>query len=332
MKRILVSVLSFVMVILSCVIAPNATGITMWNSMENNKDLVVTDDIGFETTCLYKYNAITGRVSRYIFDFSEYAVSSVAVGEEYVSSAYTPYDHVESRGIIGQDDRDPVTNVSESPYCKVVKMKMTFENEQGQVKNTQGTGFIVGPNLVITAAHVIVYPEYGFWPVSCNVYTEYLNDSTYEEESSVIEYIIHKEMYDHSANRTNYDWAILRTDSDIGNRQGWFGFGFHYTFSNFVDTDIKTVGFPGDLPTTPSAMYECDGKITACPTKYLAYHNADTRGNQSGSPIYDTDQDQIVWAVHNAGGTSYNVSQKITPELFYVIKKEKQESIAEWNA
>ena len=325
MKKILVSVLTVIMVVVSCVITPNAAGATVLDSEYS----IVTNDIGFETTRLYKYNAITGRVSRYIFDFSEFAVGSVAEGEANVSSAYTPYDHVESRGIIGQDDRDPVTNVSESPYCKVVKMKMTFENEQGQVANTQGTGFILGPNLVMTAAHVIIYPDYGFWPVECKVYTEYLNDSTYEEESSVIEYIIHKEMYDQSTNRTNYDWAILRTDTDIGNRQGWFGYGFHYTIADFEDTEIITVGFPGDLPTNPSAMYVCEGTITSCPTKYLAYLDADVMGNQSGSPVYDADQ--IVWAVVNASSSAYNVSQKITPELFYVIKKEKQESMAEWN-
>ena len=62
--------------------------------------------------------------------------------------------------IVGDDDRQPVTNTLRAPFRWICKLWSVF-GSSGQAAVGQATGFIVDPDTIITAGHVIDDPNEG---------------------------------------------------------------------------------------------------------------------------------------------------------------------------
>ena len=58
-------------------------------------------------------------------------------------------------GIIGRDDRQPVTNTLDVPLRWICQIWIRRRDSNGKITDTGGTGVLVGPRHVLTAAHAI---------------------------------------------------------------------------------------------------------------------------------------------------------------------------------
>ena len=55
--------------------------------------------------------------------------------------------------IIGTDDREMIANTKKAPYKYIGKLEVGYESG----KSDEGTGFLVGKSLVLTAAHCVYF-------------------------------------------------------------------------------------------------------------------------------------------------------------------------------
>ncbi len=261
-----------------------------------------------------------------------YSYPPVSVAEEPLNGygiepAYTPDAVSGSNGGIGTcaligdldengnpiDDRDIVQNVSVSPYTKVVYLKLIFSD--GYI--THGTGFILGPDLVMTSCHLVYMTNHGGYVDEIEVYTEVNGSLSTNPASKSIKLTI--PTYGKNG-QYDYDWAYFVTADPIGHDQGWFGFGYAAT----EGTAISVTGYPNMYMYTESGTLILDSS-----NSNICYYDVDTTGGQSGSPIYDSGQ--IVWGVHKGGyNGTHNVGIRIAPYLFNYLQSAKQEGIDKW--
>jgi V8-like Glu-specific endopeptidase len=139
---------------------------------------------------------------------------------EYVTPAFSPEGTVviEPYSIIGSDDRIQVSPNS-FPYSAVMYLALGQDTTGNGVANSwgHGTGFIEGPDLLVTAAHCIWsgtngwveemrvhYKQNGssknsnyYYPLNWNIPTEYTSSLNY-----------------------NYDWAVVTMQTNLGDSSG----------------------------------------------------------------------------------------------------------------
>lgn len=235
--------------------------------------------------------------------------------------------------ILGSDDRSLVTNTRSWPYRGIVKMYMTFNNvlkkSDGKYYNRTyvGTGFMEGPNLMVTAGHCaysdvtsdgdyedgISNPRF---PDSIRVYagvngsSEISSSYIYYAEVSIIN--IQKEYYENPS--FDYDWSAMQLDRNLGNQTGYYG-----KISNWYSENapVYSYGYPGDKPAT---MWETHGNLVGKSTYRYSY-NFDTVGGQSGSPVFMTSDTgaTYVCGIHTSGGSSSNGATRINSFIFHYL-------------
>ncbi|MGN1444751.1 MAG: trypsin-like serine peptidase [Eubacteriales bacterium] len=269
--------------------------------------LLVTFYIPIDVSCEEKENTI------------EMPYDVVASDESSTSSSSTP------RSVIGNDDRSLVTNVSASPYKKIVFLRSTFPD--GTV--VRGTGAILGYDLVLTAAHVLYRETYGGQATSVRVYFEVDGIRPPETADATSFYIYVPPEYING--ETENDWGFFRTSSNIGSQKGWFGFSYSTTF----DDPLSITGYPDTAPNGSYSyhMYTHSGYVTVSSSNSIVLtYTIDTSAGQSGAPIYDSDQ--FVWGVHYAGTNngSYNKGRRIDGPMFEKLRQAKQEGALLWGS
>ena len=288
-----------------------------------------------ENMYMTHYYPAIGRTEAYTYTFDS-ATRATYSNDTQISfeSPYTPptkaiHSSGSSRSLIGEDNRSLVEDVTQSPYCKIVYIRAVYS-----YGTRRGTGVLIGPDLVLTCGHLIYDIDTDEWAESYEIYTEATNPANYEEFCYALRVTVHNNYINNS--NYYYDWAFIQTSTDIGHRQGWMGFSYHATPSDFVGADIEIAGYPSTNPQTGQShnldMYTHTNTVIACPNKYQVHTYTDATEGQSGAPYFD--ENQFVWAVHKGGNSNnnptYNVGIKIIPELFHVLRAAKNEGIAKW--
>jgi len=143
-----------------------------------------------------------------------------------------------------------------------------------------GTGFLEGYDVVGTAGH-------NMWDSSMNGLAKEMR--TYVRLNNAVfggtfYYPLTWTMstaYTNSGN-TNYDWASVTMQNNLGSANGWFGKG--WSSGDINGKSVTISGYPG---TYQGFQYKHSG-TTSGSTTYQVNHNVDTTGGQSGSPVYDS--------------------------------------------
>ena len=195
----------------------------------------------------------------------------------------------------------------------------------------QGTAFLQGDNIVLTAAHCVygdpttsesgyednIYnPRFAdcvFLYFGCENVYDYLEGEDYDYYTEVEEINIEYAYFNNEDAR--HDWALLVIDENFGQTLGWYSRKSNW----FVqDSTVFTYGYPGDKAF--GTMWECSGQMHAYDWDFYEY-TIDTYGGQSGSPIFETDSNGDVYMVgiHVRGGTNYNKAIKINSLIFAYI-------------
>ncbi len=155
------------------------------------------------------------------------------------------------------------------PYCAILRIFTEFTNLKKQKEEDSGSGFLIGPRHLLTAAHVIFSEE---WKVWANFIAIVPPEGGEERIYAYRAYSFH-----------DCDMALLLLDRSVGNEVGWFGISHYNQLGAFVEKEANSTGFPakynGDMLTAKGKFLECEDE------EEIKFHIDITEG-QSGGPVW----------------------------------------------
>lgn len=198
--------------------------------------------------------------------------------------------HKGAERVIGQDQRQLVTDNLSTPYKQVVFINMTFANG----KTYLGSGTMIGEDTVLTAAHNVYAYGVG-WAKEVTVYAGKKGGQYTIGKAKSQKMWTFKKWIEN--NDQHYDLAVIKLDSKLGKKTGTLGI----TSKVKKDEPLEISGFPGDKP--GEMQYKSTGHLKKI-TDYILYYDVDTYNGQSGSGVRNS-KNQLV-AVHTFGDVEYN--------------------------
>ena len=237
--------------------------------------------------------------------------------------------------VIGVDNRVQVTDASTIPWRCICHLEIEYE--RGPVGF--GTGFLLGPALVVTAAHVLVDRKTRGWgdprlakrvrvvpgrngtlaPYGYFVADTFKRPTVWEDKES--DAIV--------AMKQDYAAIVIPNEHTVGgeyfgDRLGYFGLKVFQGDEEEQQAKLLLVnnaGYPYEADKPYGTLWYNAGRISGVDEVYFEYM-VDTEGGQSGSPIYVYDEatnERYVVAIHTTGDFM-NRGLRITPEIFDVLK------------
>lgn len=258
-----------------------------------------------------------------------YIVSDATTGylehEKYYSINCSPKtdNSFSPNNVIGDTD-ERVVDFSKSGIVKIIVSKSSGEGF--------GTGFIVAPHVIATAAHVIYDSgTYARNAIIKDVLT-FNTDASQKESLTPLE-VHYCAKYSSSNNKAYYDYALITVKEDLSNYP-MFELGV-YDYMLDKDVTATITGFPakikgstGQISVNDSknlhTMYSGNG-IVFSSNGFQINHNIDTTEGNSGSPLYITEYynntiKYIAFGIHNIGADNQNSAVQIDSNLINFYK------------
>jgi V8-like Glu-specific endopeptidase len=209
--------------------------------------------------------------------------------------------------VIGADNRILISPTTSYPWRAMTKLRMTFPN------GAQGgcSGAMVSAKYVLTAGHCVHSSGNGGWATSVEVipgldgwYAPY-GSAWATRLRTYVGWTVYRD--------SNYDFALITLDRNIGYSTGWFGYAAYSTVDGLTG---NLGGYPGDL-SGGTRLYYHWGTILSS-TADRVYYTIDTFNGQSGSGVYRIDNgNRYIFAVHTSGYGTYNGGTRITVGRFW---------------
>lgn len=222
--------------------------------------------------------------------------------------------------IIGQDDRKNVKDISKMPNRSIVFIKSYIDDR----RYYSGTGFMIDDYKVITAAHVITSELLDYPVRKIIIEAGYKDEKATFGTANVIKAYVTPEW----KNFRNhfFDMALLIIDKPLGKELGKLNIIDEVTLGEF----ISTTGYPGSNKNNIDKIkkgnqYYSSGKIVNI-TKNKIYYDSDTEPGQSGSPVFNINNDVI--AIHTRG---FNEDDTYKYNSGIRLSSTNIETINQWN-
>lgn len=250
--------------------------------------------------------------------------SSIPLSENELE-LYSQTKSLGKGGIIGQDDREVLTNLATYPNRTTCWIFSVFKDNipEQQV----ASGVMMGKNTVLTCAHALYSREYRRWARDVKVvpaafggtipnpdYAPY--GSAFKENAWVSgDYITSS-----ATVAPDYDWGVIKLTENLGDQTGFCD--PYTTNEDLLNKNVISKGYPNPDGTRRIIPYKAPGKITK--VNPLSYETTiDTEEGQSGSPIFlESNQTNIIGILTGMYDTkNVNRAIRITPALYsYLVK------------
>ncbi len=245
------------------------------------------------------YNRITGQTTYREIDLRPYQKSAEQNGEtiSVVPACQPDASAAEERvSEQGQDTRaisswNTAGNINALPHSAVVTCCVSYQDD---INIYTATGFIVGPDVILTAAHVFFGSKAGEVVDGVTIYRQQNSgtlDTTKLEPWTSCHY---PENYP-TTYSSNADWAIVIMQNNLQATCGCFGFGTAESISN---KSVSLSGYPTD--TKYWQKYATGGAMDSS-GDYRMKHDYEPFQGHSGSPLYDSDN--IAWGIHTTSAS-----------------------------
>ena len=215
--------------------------------------------------------------------------------------------------IIEPDNRIQVSKPGEYPYSAIAYMEVTAECGDSWT----GSGFMVGKNCLMTAAHCMVCHEHGKWADRITLYFGYRSSGNYLYKYNDRWFAragtqFPRHTYDYDAMQE--DWAYVILSSDVGNVTGWLGFKFATDYEVSSRNYIVAGYRYGKLKYCWGSAYAEDNKIIG--------HWADTVPGNSGGPVFTSDNYADAINVAENEKRQINWGRRITSDIWSYMKQD----------
>lgn len=173
------------------------------------------------------------------------------------------------------DPRASLATMTPKNDKRMVRLVLKFA---GNSNSYYGTGFMIGPNAVATAAHNMNHPTYGkATSITCHVGVGSGMKAVYSETITNTSRFYRPASWD-STKAYRYDYGVIKLSKDVTS-VGSFGFGA-YSDSVLSSNTFTLMGYGTDAyPSTASS------KLSNIGTNDF-YYSINTRGGDSGGPVF----------------------------------------------
>ena len=220
--------------------------------------------------------------------------------------------------VLGVDNRSQVGGTTANPYSAVVLVRVDFDGDGAY--ESWGSGAMISANDVLTAAHVLWDPAYGY-AKNVQVVPAMSGGSTPFGTAQATALHV-TDGYVAAGGDLNVDFGVVNLGSSIGAATGTFALQPSRDSAVLIGDTVVTAGYPGDWSSDGSVMVTASGEIHGRfgGTRAVYSDTLDTYGGQSGSPLWQIVNGQpTVVGIHTAGFATYNNGTVVTTDFYNVI-------------
>lgn len=209
--------------------------------------------------------------------------------------------NLNTRTILPNNDRVQIKDATQQPYQTVC---FIYVNNA-----TQGSGVVIGKNAILTNRHVAAAAKNGD---ANNIKVNLARTSNTEFKGT-----FYGEEIKYSPDGQDLAIVYLKPNTD-GQSIGDLVTPAKYVNApvTTVGIPIRVIGYPGDKPW--ATMWESKGVSTTETTNRI-YYNASTFGGNSGSPVFN-DQNEVI-GIHFGSVSGENMAVRFKPSIYEFIRE-----------
>ena len=245
---------------------------------------------------------------------------------------------VETFSIFGEDERIKIGDTTKAPYSYIGSI---ITLNQAEIPISEGTAWLVGDSLAITAAHNVYNTKNQPKEIIFTL-LENGGKSPYGDikvtKWHIPQQFIEQKKKEPQKTYPKYDYAILELDKPIGKKNGYFSVENTFTVFDVADNfdiyenehTVKIAGYPSDHAIVYSHyMYASKGKSYFDGSDYVLYYKIDTFSGESGAPVfYKSGNKYYALGIHLYGkseknGVEWNRGRRITKGIVQAVNKYK---------
>lgn len=226
--------------------------------------------------------------------------------------------------IFGRDDRVYIQNTDRHPYLKVVYLVVYFGNQEYNV----GSGVMIAPNKVLTAAHVVRNVKTNQWAQYVTAFPGW-NKGSYKyggltgSNFHVFTNFKNDVGIGYTSQKMHEDLAVVSLPYSFPSEVGYLP----VADSVQVQQRALLIGYPGSNRPEDvgkiGGMYAVSGNILNVENKVIRYQMDMTPGH-SGGPILNN-SNQII-AINIAENSSRNIARRINSEGLELVNAALQDT------
>lgn len=248
-----------------------------------------------------------------------------------IGSNYTlnPVSNILANSIINPEISSESSESSRSSWTDYSNKGIVGVTVQINNQCYVGTGFVVGKNSILTAAHCVFDTKLNY---SANnvIIDVYENNSSTPNSYSAVSYHIPQEYYNAPDYTPDCDYAIITVDHDFPSsyfmklgvsRDSLKNNTRSSVYNNIYDNNgIERLCIY--LTGRWLQMWTEEGYFTnEIMTDDVCYYNSIGHGGQSGSPLYveTEDEDKTVFGIVSGGTVDYGICKRIDTDMLHFV-------------